>query len=583
MTKNKILLLISAGLVIATLIAYEPIRHNGFVGYDDDGYITKNPDISGGITGSSSIQTLTQFHSYMWHPLTTFSHKLDCEFFGLNPKRHHFVSVLIHTLNATLLLWILVKITGSAWASAFAAGIFALHPLQVESIAWAAERKTILSGLFWLLTIFVYIWYTKKPGIRRYILVFAIFGLCIMTKPVVVTLPFALLLLDYWPLNRLSIGNNKSKIGNWKLAIIEKIPLLALSIILSVITVIAQKSGGAIAQTDAVPLAARIANMFVSYISYIGKLFVPAGLSVFYPYSIKSFKDTKVIICIVLFLLITAICLYAGQRRKYAAVGWLWFAGTLIPVIGIVQAGAQAMANRYMYIPMLGLLIIISFSVKEIIANYPVLKNVAAVSVAAILFIAVILTRMQVKHWENDLTLFGYALEVTDKNYLAESNYGMALAEKHRLSEAEAHIKKAIQISPKFDEAYSNLGTVYIQMGRIDKAVKNLTKAIELKSDNTKALNNYAWLLATQKEVSAEDASKSVELASRACELTKNKDAELLDTLAVAYAAAGRFTEAIRTSDQAVIVAKTTGQEKLVDEIQNRIKLYRAGQRYYQK
>jgi protein O-mannosyl-transferase len=356
-----------------------------------------------------------------------------------------------------------------------------------------------------------------------------------------------------------------------------------MSIVLSVITVIAQKSGGVIARTDAVPLAMRIANMFVSYISYIGKMIWPVGLPVFYPYSITNFKCAKVIICTLLFLLITAMCIYAGRKRRYAAMGWLWFAGTLIPVIGIVQAGAQAMANRYMYIPMLGLLIIIAWSIKELIANYPGLKYVAVVFAAAILFIAVVLTRMQVKHWENDLTLFGYALKVTDKNFLAESNYGMALLEKQRPREAETHFKNAIQYSPGFADAYSNLGTVYILLGRNEEAVKNLKKAIELKSDNTKALNNYAWLLATQKEISAENAAKSVELAFRACELTKNKDPELLDTLAVAYASAGRFADAVKTANQAVIVAKITGQEKLVNEIQSRIKLYQSGQRYYQK
>jgi Tfp pilus assembly protein PilF len=612
--RNRILLLISAGLVAATIIAYEPVRRNGFIGYDDDKYITKNPDISGGITCSSVIQVFTQSHSYMWHPLTTFSHMLDCEIFGLNPLWHHFVGLLLHIINALLLFWILTNLTNSVWASAFVAGVFALHPLQVESVAWAAERKTVLSGLFWFLTMAVYVWYTKKPGIWRYIAVFAIYGLSIITKPVVVTLPLVLLLLDYWPLNRLSILRLRSgqvadcplesrrdsedlvpeilRISRGRLPnekrkyfglICEKIPLLIMSIVLSVITVIAQKSGGVIARTDAVPLAMRIANMFVSYISYIGKMIWPVGLPVFYPYSITNFKCAKVIICTLLFLLITAMCIYAGRKRRYAAMGWLWFAGTLIPVIGIVQAGAQAMANRYMYIPMLGLLIIIAWSIKELIANYPGLKYVAVVFAAAILFIAVVLTRMQVKHWENDLTLFGYALKVTDKNFLAESNYGMALLEKQRPREAETHFKNAIQYSPGFADAYSNLGTVYILLGQNEEAVKNLTKAIELKSDNTKALNNYAWLLATQKEISAENAAKSVELAFRACELTKNKDPELLDTLAVAYASAGRFADAIKTAEQAVVVAKITRQEKLVNEIQSRIKLYQSGQRYYQK
>jgi Tfp pilus assembly protein PilF len=583
--RKKRLLLISAGLVIATIIAYEPVRHNGFVGYDDDGYITNNPDVLRGLTQQSVIWAFTNFNTANWHPLTWVSHIVDCQLFGLNPAGHHFVSVLFHILNTLLLFWILTSLTGSMWASGFVAGIFALHPLQVESVAWAAERKNVLSGFFWFLTMAVYIWYTKRPGIWRYTAVFAIYGLSIMTKPMVVTLPFVLLLLDYWPLERFTAEHAETteKKNIIKKLIIEKIPLFALSAISSVITVIAQRAGGAISSLTKTPLDLRIINVFVSYIRYIHKLIWPSGLAVFYPYYQRNFGNATVIFSIVVFVIITIFCLYLGRKKKYTAMGWLWFVGTLVPMIGLVQVGAQAMANRYMYISMIGLLIIIAWSVKELIANYPGLKYAAAVSAAAVLSVAVILTRTQVKHWENNLTLFGYALEVTDRNFLAESCYGMALVEKQQPREAVPHLKKAIKISPGFSDAYSNLGTAYILLGRNKEAVKYLQKAIELKSDNTKALNNYAWLLATQKEVSAEDAAKSFELAFRACELTKHKYPELLDTLAVAYAAAGRFAEAIKISNQAIDIAKVTRQENLVDEIQSRIKLYKEGQRYYQK
>jgi tetratricopeptide (TPR) repeat protein len=367
------------------------------------------------------------------------------------------------------------------------------------------------------------------------------------------------------------------------LVIIEKIPLLALSAISSVITVIAQRAGGAISSLTKTPLDLRIINVFVSYVRYIYKLIWPSKLAAFYPYFQRNLGDAKVIFSIVVFVIITILCLYFGRKKKYPVLGLLWFVGTLVPMIGLVQVGSQSMADRYMYISMIGLLIIVAWSVKELIAKYSVLKYVAAVSAAVVLFVLVILTRMQVKHWENNLTLFGYALKVTDRNFLAESCYGMALVEKQQPREAVLHLKKAIQISPGFSDAYSNLGTAYILLGQNEDAVKYLQKAIELKSDNTKALNNYAWLLATQKEVSAEDVAKSTELALRACELTNHKYPDLLDTLAVAYAAGGRFEEAIQISKQAISIAQIIGNDKLVDEIQSRVKLYKKGQRYYQK
>jgi Tfp pilus assembly protein PilF len=595
--QNKTLLLISAAMVFATLIAYEPIRHNGFVGYDDDGYITKNFDVLRGLTKQSVIWAFTTSHTGYPHPITWLSLMLDVVIYGLNAPGHHITSVLIHIINALLVFWILTNLTGLTWPSAFVAAVFALHPVQVESVAWASERKTVLSGLFWLLTIWAYVRYTRsvdvpfdsaqgRPATAKlvnYGLVLVFFALGLMAKPSVVTLPLVLLLLDYWPLERTrgwkTEGGEQQK-ASFVWLIIEKIPLFVLSVIWSVITVIAQREIGAMSPLKMTTMDLRVINVFVSYVRYIYKLIWPGRLAVFYPYYRRGFADATVIFSVLLFVLITIVCIYLGRKRKYIVVGWLWFVGTLVPMIGLVQVGAQSMANRYMYISILGLLIIIAWSVKELITSYPGLKYVAAASAAAVLLIAVILTRMQVKHWENNLTLFGYALEVTDKNYLAESSYGMALLEKQRLGEAEVHIKKAIQISPGFSDSYSNLGTVYIQLGLYGEAVKNLQKAIELESGNTKALNNYAWLLATQKEMSAVNAAKSVELASRACELKKNKDAEMLDTLAVAYAAAGRFSEAIKISNQAIGIAKITKQDKLIDEIQSRIKLYREGKRY---
>jgi len=765
-SQRQVLFLISALLVMATLVAYEPIRHNGFINYDDDKYITKNSDVQRGLTRDSVTWAFTHPHQYMWHPLTTLSHMLDCELFGLNPLGHHLVSLALHIVNALLLFWILVSLTGSTWASAFVAAVFALHPLQVESVAWAAERKTVMSGLFWFLTIAVYIWYTKKPGIGRYILVFAIYGLCIMTKPVVVTLPLVLLLLDYWPLERIGrrkiedpsslrfaeAGRGQQKVSpGW--LIVEKIPLLVLSAILSILTLIAQHSGGAVVPLEAKPLDQRIAHLFVSYITYIGKMIAPSRLAVFYPYKYATFSNASVIICMLLFILITVLCIYIGRRKKYVAVGWLWFVVTLVPMTGLVQAGSQAMADRYMYISMLGLLIIIVWAVKEIVSKRPHWRVVAVVLTVVTLSSAIILTRIQVRYWENSLTLFEHTLKVTENNLIGENNYASALFDAGRFDEVLVHLNNSIRIDStnfetrinigkvlvkqkKFNEAiacfnellrqkqdtaevhynwalalsmqkkyddaikhfaraldmdphypnarnlmgvalmaigrineaiecfsellrqkqdtaevhynwalalsmqkkyddaieqlavvlklepnyagaqeimgkslltagrpkdaiehlnealrtskepvkvYENLGKAYAQLGQYRPAIQNWTKAVELKPDNVPVLNDLAWLLATTGDVSAEDANKAVKYAQHVCDFTGYKKPEFLDTLAVAYAAAGRFEDAVNTANQAIDIARAGNQEDLANEIQSRMKLYQAGQRYQQK
>jgi Tfp pilus assembly protein PilF len=576
-SQKQVLFLISIALIAMTLIAFEPIRHNGFVNYDDDKYITANPDIKSGLTWESFGRAFTQSHYFMWHPLTTLSHILDCKFFGLNPVGHHFVGVLIHTVNALLTFWILTKITGATWPSAFVAAVFALHSLQVESVAWAAERKTVLSGLFWFLTIGAYVWYTKRPVIGRYVLLFVVYGLCIMTKPVVVTLPLVLLLLDYWPLNRL---NSRRSILT---SIIEKIPLFALSAILSAITVIVQRQSEAVVALDTIPLDIRIANTFISCIRYIGKTIWPSRLAVFYPHPLVNLSNLTVAACALLFVLISVISIYVGRRRRYVTVGWLWYVGTLVPVIGLVQSGGQAMANRYMYIPILGLLIIITWFVKEHIANHPRLRYIAAASAVVVLSIAIIFTRIQVKRWENSFTLFEYALRVTENNFLAENNYGAALLEKGRAKEAEAHLRSAIRMYPAFFEAYANLGSAYNQLGKYKSAIRNWTRAVDLSPNDASVLNNLAWLLATGEKVSAEDANKAIDFAERVCKITGYKNPHLLDTQAAAYAAAGRFDDAIKTANQAINIAKTKREEKLADEIWGRIRIYQSGQRYHQR
>ncbi len=693
LNQKQIIVFITVTLILATLVAYEPVRRNSFVEYDDNDYIVNNPLVTSGITLESLGKAFTQPHFFMWHPLTTISHMLDYQLFGLNPLGHHLVSLLFHIVNALLLFWILNSLTGTMWLNAFIAAVFALHPVQVESVAWAAERKTVISGLFWLLTMAAYIRYAKQPGFGRYLAVLLVFGLCIMTKPVVVTLPFALLLLDYWPLERVRWGQkNKSvakiilnqKSTGWLVA--EKIPLLGMSAFLSVMTFVAQRQGGVVPTLERMPMDYRIANMFLSYIRYIGKLIWPSNLAVCYPHPHVTFSNLWAIACAILFIAITVVIVYyIGRRRKYAAVGWLWFVGTLVPVIGLVQSGAQAMANRYMYIPMLGLLIIVGWGIKDYIDKQPKARIAAIILAGAALFSLLVLTRMQVKHWQNTLTLFEYTLNVTGDNPVAENGYGAALFNAGRLEEAQPHLRKAVRLAPAFpaaianlakvymeqgnynetvacldeiikhnegtadtyynmgtalsllqryDEAikyfkkalelnpndpdthkrmgivllvmgrnneaiarlndslriksnqvevYTNLGTAYSQLGQYEKAIQNWTKALELQPNSVDVLNNMGLALAAFGNVTAEKANQAIAYAHRACELTGYNNAEYLDTLGVAMAAAGKFEEAKTIAAQALNIAKTSGQEKLAGEIGNRIKLYEAGQPYRQQ
>jgi tetratricopeptide (TPR) repeat protein len=685
--QRQVLFLINAGLVAATLIAYEPIRHNDFVNYDDRLYITENPNVNKGLTVDSVIQAFTKPYALNWHPVTWLSHIVDCEIYGLNPVGHHITSVVIHTVNSVLLFWVLLRMTKATWASGFVAAVFAVHPVHVESVAWAAERKDVLSGLFWILTMLAYVRYAERPNFKRYSLVLLAFAMGIMSKPMVVTLPFVLLLLDWWPLERIGVSGGQSPpyTSSAKQILIEKVPLFAMSAVSSVITLTAQRSGGTVATLEHISAGGRLANMFVSYIRYTGKALWPNRLAVFYPHTRPDFSDAATIICAILFVLITVFSIDIGRRRKYIAAGWLWFLGVLVPVIGLVQVGAQGIANRYLYLPMLGLSMIAAWAVKDLVNGRPRWRVVAAVTAAAVLLSGVILTRMQVSRWRNSITLFEYTLQVTENNTLAENNYGSALLEAGRLKEAELYLSDALRRVPTFADARNNLGKVFLYEGRFDEAVdcfnalirnkrgsaevyynlgmaagmqgkyddaiqyfgrgielnpeypeiqkrmgtsllatgrtndaieylnealrinpyetvvyvsisiayiktgnyeqafENWAKAEELQLNSDYVFNNPAWLIATAGDVSAEDANNAIEFAERACKLKAYKEPGLLDTLAAAYAAGGRFEDAVKTAQRAIDIAKARGQKEMTSKIEKRLELYRAGKRYTQK
>ena len=370
MVKKVHYFLICGALVLAIFVAFEPLRHNDFVNYDDDRYVTENPRVNCGITRQSLIWAFTGPHYGMWHPLTSLSHILDCQLFGLNPLWHHFSNLLLHIANTLLLFWVLKKMTGSFWPSAFVAAVFGLHPFSVESVAWLAERKNVLSGFFWILTIAAYMYYARHSNIRRFLLLILVFSLGLMAKPMVVTLPFVLLLLDYWPLDRFeSAGQTQNHLqssgpgyqrASLRHLIAEKIPLLILSAYVSLITFAFQRTGGAMNLGQDIPFVSRIANALVSYISYLFKMVYPAGLAVLYPHPRNDLPSWKPVICLVI-LIAVSIVIYLARRRRYLVVGWLWYLGILVPVLGLVQVGGQAMADRYTYLPLIGIYIIFAW------------------------------------------------------------------------------------------------------------------------------------------------------------------------------------------------------------------------------
>ena len=430
--KKSLVLSIYFALAVSTLLVFWQVRDFDFIDYDDDLYVYKNQHVLNGLTADGVIWAFTTNRSANWHPLTWLSLMLDCQLFGPGPGRIHLINVLLHLANTLLLFAVLKKMTGSLWPSAFVAAAFALHPMHVESVAWIAERKDVLSTFFFLLTLAAYAGYVKRPSVYRYMLSLVLFAVGLMAKPMLVTLPFVLLLLDYWPLNRLmaqtaatsSHRGGKSvpaadKYLTLYRIIIEKIPFFVLSAVSSVITFSVQQSSGAVADINILPLQNRVANAFLSYAKYIGKMFWPQDLAVFYPLNaVGSISLWQFVLYALLLVGVTFLVLRFCGTRKYLLVGWFWFVGTLVPVIGFVQVGSQAFADRYTYIPYIGLFIMIAWGLPELLSKWPYRKFALGISAVIALTAFGICAHQQVIYWNNSIALFSHALEVTQNNYL---------------------------------------------------------------------------------------------------------------------------------------------------------------------
>jgi len=493
-------------LVLTTVTVFWQVRNHEFINLDDSKYVTENRHVQNGLTLDSMIWAFTTTQVANWHPLTWLSHMLDCQLYGLNPKGHHLTNVFLHLLNTLLLFFILQRMTGALWRSGLVAAFFALHPLHVESVAWVAERKDVLSTLFWLLTMWGYIWYVERPRLTRYLLTLLAFTLGLMTKPMLVTMPCVLLLLDYWPLKRFQLsqpgGDTPATTGIFKeqgvpflRLLLEKTPFFALAAASSIVTFLAQRSGGAVSALDVYPVKIRIANALVSYVSYIGQMVWPRGLAVFYPHPGTHLPGWHAVGAGLLLACISIAVIRAARRHPYLAVGWLWYLGTLVPVIGLVQVGAQAMADRYTYVPLIGLFVIIAWSIPDLLAGNHYRKIVLSMAVGTVLLALTVSSWLQVQHWKNNLTLFKHALKVTAKNYVAHDSLGNALAQQGKVEEAIDHYYEALKIKPNLVNLHNNLGVALLEQRKVKEAMSHYDIALRLNADYAETYNNFgvAW------------------------------------------------------------------------------------------
>ena len=642
-TRNQLFAAICLTLALVTLVVYWPITHHGFTNFDDDGYITGNSHVKSGLTWSGMVWAFKNTEAVNWHPLTWISHMLDCQLFGLNPGGHHLTNLLFHIANTLLLFLLLNELTGALWRSAFVAALFAWHPLHVESVAWAAERKDVLSAFFWMLTLMAYARYAQRvtsdqpsprfgtagkwhvtgtasilspvtrlpaealakaghPSLYYWLaLLFFAFGL--MSKPMVVTLPFVLLLLDFWPLKRLQLQSSGRAVAS---SVFEKLPFFALAVTGSVVTYLIQKSCGAVWSSDALPFHARVANALLAYVRYLSKTFWPADLAVIYPYP-RHWPVMAVIGAALMLAIWSGLFIWRARQNPYLLVGWFWFLGTLVPVIGLVQVGSQSMADRYMYIPSIGLFILVVWGLNDLPGSWPQKQKIVTLVGTVALAVCLACTWVQIKYWQDSISLFRHAMEVTTDNHVAcaclaqaldaigqedealilctnalriEPNYppgqfflGMILLKQGKSEEAFSHLSAAARLAPfdttihynfgkvlldfdrpkeaaacfivtldnnpNFTEAHNGLGKAYWKQGKLDQATNQLSQAVTLEPDNPQFHYDLGTVLLANSNV-----DEAIAQFSEALRL-KSDYADAHGNLAVAFIRQGRAREAV--------------------------------------
>ena len=630
--------LIALLLALVTLVVYLPVARDGFVNYDDNDYVTENSFVKNGLTWTDVKWAFTTGHASNWHPLTWLSHMADCELFGLNPGAHHFVGALFHSANVALLFVLLLRLTRRLWPSAVVAALFAWHPLHVESVAWIAERKDVLSTLFALLALLSYAKYAQENCRRSFWFALFFFALGLMSKPMLVTLPFVMLLLDFWPLQR--VANDKRRLTEVLRLAVEKIPFFLLTAISCAVTFLVQHSGHAVASLNEIPLRYRLENAPVAVASYLGKIFWPAQLAVIYP--IREISAPVAALAVVILVLISTAVWLARKNHPCWLFGWLWFLGTLMPVIGLVQVGSAALADRYTYIPSIGIFIAVIFGLQDLPGRLQTSKIIFPTVTAFVLSACVVLTEKQLRYWRNSETLFRHTLTVTKNNDVAHTDLGVALDQQNktaealaeyreaarlnpdryqvhnniaiqldrlgRPAEALAEYREAIRLSPKnpilhsaagselaelgksadalkeFSEAerldpgyatpHAEAAKVFFQEGRDTKAVDELRAALRCAPDNFQILASTAHYLAVNQNAAARDGKSALVLALKANALSGNSQSMVFDALGMAFAEVGDFTNA-QTCAQNAITLATNAQMKKTEPLEQRLELYK--------
>jgi protein O-mannosyl-transferase len=565
---------------IIWIVFGQTLRHS-FINFDDDRYVYENAHVTGGLTLDGLKWFLTHGHANLWHPLTTLSHMTDCQVFGLNPAGHHFINVLLHNVAAVLLFLVLRQMTakgqsGSDWESAFVAAVFAIHPMRVESVAWIAERKDVLSAVFLMLTLGAYLRYVRAPSVARYVTMSIFLGCGLMSKATFVTVPLVLLLLDYWPLQR------ANDFQAWRKLFIEKIPLFVLSAAASLATVFTQTV--TMPTLDQLSLLARLKNATVSLVVYLRQTFWPTDLAVFYPHPHDQLNIWLVLACAALIIAITLIAIVVRKKHPYVLVGWFWYLILVAPVTGILQAGLQGRADRFTYLPHIGITILVTWTCVDLTRHWRNHQIILGSMATCIIAASTILAFKQTTYWRDSISLWQHAVAVTPDNQIAHQNLGAALwtagrgeeAHKESRAAAIAHARTTLKDYPLDVAVQNDLGVLLLQNGNVRDGIEQWEKSLEINPNDGNALNNLAWVLATFPGDGIRDGKRAAKLATKATALPGGDSPLVLRTLAAAYAEAGDFANAVATAQRALDSAAAQNNNSLVATLRHELELYQA-------
>lgn len=584
-TSQSRVLLLCGALALITVIIYWPVRGQQFVNLDDDVYVTENTHVRNGLTWENVRWAFQTTHGKHWFPLTWLSHMTDCQLFGVDAGAHKTVNVAFHIASALLLFLVLKRTTVALWPSFFVAALFALHPLRVESVAWVAERKDVLSVFFWMLTLWAYVRYVERPGVGRYLWIALFFTLGLMAKPMIVTLPLVLLLLDFWPLGRTRWvpatrpGLTKA---NLRCLILEKVPLFGLAAVGSSVTLGVSRSVGAVVSTDTISMQLRITNALVSYAQYLGKIFWPHDLTVLGAFP-QALPLLPVIASAFLIAGISVIAVYTAKRYPYLLMGWLWYLGTLLPVIGFVQLGGlQSVADRFTYIPSIGIFICVAWTIADMVAMRPGLREAAILGEAAAILACAATTRLQLHYWEDSVALLRRAVAITSGNFLAEANLGVALCNQGQIEEGVAHLQEALRLSPEYAYAHNQLGRIYFSEGKVDEGIDHLRKAVELEPGSAADHNNLGTALSRERrfDEAAVEFTRALELEPAYALADLNLGGALI-SLGRTEEAVPYLREAVRLRPDngdahynlGVLLAEQGRRQEAISELQHALKL----------